>query len=49
MTKEALEKQDANLIAEANKKLTEGRTGMNKYKSEIKALADERDVKLETE
>jgi hypothetical protein len=44
---EALEKQDANLIEEANKLLNEGRETINDYNAKMKELAKEHDVKLE--
>ncbi|MDC7770424.1 hypothetical protein POL88_15970 [Priestia megaterium] len=43
----ALEKQDRNLIAEANAMLDEARKGIRDYNAAIKKLAKEHDVKIE--
>jgi len=43
---EALEKQDAEIVTAANKKLAEGKEVMDQYNKELKALADERKVDL---
>jgi len=49
MFKEALEKQDASIVTEANKKLSEGKEGLDQYNKDLKALADERNIDFEEE
>ncbi|OLS41014.1 hypothetical protein [Bacillus sp. MRMR6] len=44
---DALEKQDANLIQEANKLLNEGRETINDYNAKMKELTKEHNVNLE--